>query len=204
MTETRNDRLSWFDWAFVSLMVLGLIGFIWYWYQSNYSRANDHSVMNESWSNVLVLDIYALNHISEETILEGNAMLLLSPEDSESSIGTMDLATYADTQNFQRADLLTNIVDPTETTPQDPIFSKLRLLLYDAATHERTLVPLYQAGIRALAIYRAPFLLHLRINSTDALQVVGYAVMSDGSQRLLHLVPMGNSHLKGQAVQGSD
>lgn len=198
MTETRQDRLSWLDWIFVCLLLLSLLGFVGYWYETH-SMPQDDNAMADHWVNVLTIDLYSHQKNSQQAILQGNDLLLLAPSDSNSSIDPNSVAQAANVQNFQQLGLLTTIVDPTETTPQDPAFAKLRLLVYNPQNGQKMMVPLYQAGVRAIAIYRAPFLLHLHINSTNSQQVIGYVIMLDGSQRLLHLVPFASRYLQGPA-----
>lgn len=202
MTETRHDRLSVLDWIFVSLLLLSLLGFVGYWYKTNFMQKDD-AALSESWANVLTIDMYASQHNNQQSVLEGNDLVLLAPSADNAQSAPNNVVQAANVQNFQQLDLLTTIVDPTETTPQDPVFAQLSLLVFNPQNGQKTMVPLYQAGVRALAIYRAPFLLHIHINSTNSQQVVGYAIMSDGSQRLLHLVPLATRYLQGPTTPAS-
>lgn len=203
MTEKRHDRLSVLDWIFVSLLLLSLLGFVGYWYKTNFMQKNDDA-LSESWTNVLTIDMYSSQHNNQQSVLEGNDLVLLAPSADNAQIDPANVAQAANVQNFQQLDLLTTIVDSTETTPQDAVFAQLSLLVFNPQNGQKMMVPLYQAGVRALAIYRAPFLLHIHINSTNSQQVVGYVIMSDGSQRLLHLVPFANHYLQGPVTPASN
>lgn len=203
MTEKKQDRLSGLDWIFVCLLLLSLLGFVGYWYKTH-SMPQDDNAMAERWVNVLAMDLYSGQKNTQESILQGNDLVLLAPSDDHSLIDPNDLPQAANVQNFKPLGLLTTIVDSTETTPQDPVFAKLSLLVYNPKNGQKMMVPLYQAGVRALAIYRAPFLLHLHINSTNNQQVIGYVIMSDGTQRLLHLVPFANRYLQGPVSLASN
>ena len=61
------------------------------------------------------------------------------------------------------------------------------------------LIPLYRAGIRAIELYRGRLMLRARLNNIEMRQVVAYVIITDGTQRTIHLVPVHDRLLEGQA-----
>jgi hypothetical protein len=202
MAESKYDRLSWLDWVLIVALLLSLAGFAWYWFRAGSPQGMEQS-LSEPWTNVLAIDLYASQDNSEKNVLLGQDMVLLAPTDEAGTVGVTNLLSYANVGNLQDIGLLAPVIS-SEITPQNPMFAQLRLLDYIEKGTKMTLAPLYQAGIRSLTLYRGRILLRLELNNIDTHQVMGYAIMSDGSWRLIYLVPMHNHHFSGQATPAND
>lgn len=199
MAEQEQDRLSWLDWLLIGALLLSLLGFAWYWYRSDVTQQNIAQSLSESWTNVMVVDMYATHDNTEKNILKGGEMVLLSPVNMDDTVNLAHLTSTLSPHNLQTLGLLAPVLMGT-FTPQDPAFLALRLLSFSDAGRQMGLTPLYQAGIRAISFYRGRIALRLQLNSIDTEQVLGYVVMSDGSQRLIYLVPMRDRYLQDQTV----
>lgn len=197
MSEENQDRLNGFDWLLIGLLMVSLVFFLFYWFESRDSAQAIDETLLHKWTNVFVVDVYADQQASQKSVLDGNDMVMLAPTHLDNEVDPNHIAQALSPYNFLNLGLLAPISSAL-VTPQDFVFNKLYLLSYDKEA--MTLVPLYQAGIRALTFYRGRILLRLELNNIDTHQILGYVIMSDGSQRFIHMVPIEDHYFSGQAT----
>ena len=199
MDGEKFDRLSWLDWLLICLLLVSLAGFGWYWYQSDTKAESLAQGLGKKWHNVLVIDMTLGTDRTESASVQGEDVILLAPPSLNQVILPVNLLDYVDIQNFQALGML-NAVTTNIFSPQDPAFSSLRLLVYGKKGTDMTLIPLYQAGIRAIELYRGRLVLRNQLNNMEPEQEVGYVIISDGSRRTIHLVPVHDYVLQGPAT----
>lgn len=197
MMSEKSEHLSVLDWLLIVLLLLSLSGFCWYWYQSkSLGSVGIGPEFTAHWSNVLVIDMTTNSDLSEAAIMRGEDLVLLAPSSLDTPIVPTNLSAYVSIQNLLSLGLLTPLVSNI-FTPQDPVFAQLKLLVYDSNGMKASIIPLYRAGIRAIELYRGRLMLRARLNNIETKQVVGYVIVSDGTQRTIHLVPVHDHLLQG-------
>ncbi len=204
MVESKTESLNALDWLLIVVLLGSLSGFAWYWYQSSVSLESTQQQFTDKWHNVLVIDMgMDENEVSEAVILKGEDVIILVPLALGEDIIPNHPLDYVGINNLQELGMLgpvsANIFDP-----QDANFLRMRLLVYSNNGTQKALIPLYQAGIRSISFDREHLLLRAQLHNIDAEQVVGSVILSDGTERAIHLVPVHDAIFAGQATLGTD
>lgn len=187
-----NDSLQPIDWLGIFVVVLAILFFVWqifYRYFADYHYLPDR--LQEGWFNVLTIDMSPDSVMSQDSILEGEDLVIVAPSQNANNA-----VSFVPLQNFS-AGVLSQLPD-SRLDPSSPLFSQLDILYFQNRVMH--LVPLYRAGIRAIALDRDALIARMGKKINNPMEIVGYAILSNGAKRYIHAVPINGFYLRGTVV----